>query len=225
MKTWLQSKAGNYVATGRSRYSGTPDLWMVKFNDAGDTVWTRSFGGTGWDKGWAITPAFDGGYVACGYTASFGAGSYDMWMIKVSQDGDSLWSRTFGYGGREEARAIALAPDGGFFLGGYSSSLSETYDDAWIVRTDSMGNYMWDIDLAGEFQLVVFDLLATDDGGVIACGHDDPGSGGTAMFMAKVDSSGDSVWAEHWFQEHVSRANAFIALPDGGYAAAGLPVG
>ncbi|MBK6764984.1 MAG: hypothetical protein IPG71_01375 [bacterium] len=144
-------------------------------------------------------------------------------MIKVSPDGDSLWSRTFGYGGPEEGRAIALAPDGGFFLGGYSASLSQTYDDAWIVRTDSMGNYMWDKDLAGINQLGIEAFAATEDGGVIAAGRDDPaGTNGQALYMAKVDSAGDSVWARSWFQDLYRDGEALISLRDGGFAAAGV---
>ncbi|MCB9357631.1 MAG: T9SS type A sorting domain-containing protein [Calditrichaeota bacterium] len=214
---------GNYAATGVSRESGSIDFWVVKFAPNGDTLWTRSFGGsTAWDYGWAIILATDGGYAATGFTDSYGAGSSDMWLIKVSPDGDSLWSRTFGFGGLEEARAIALAPDGGFFLGGYSASLSATYDDAWIVRTDSLGNYVWDKDLAGEFQLGIEALVATEDGGVIAAGRDDPaGTNGQALYMAKVDSAGDSVWARSWFQDWYSYGRDLIQLADGGFAAVG----
>ncbi len=224
--TWFEDmiavENGNYVAIGRSRYSGSPDLWVAKFSVEGDTIWTRSFGGSAWDYGWAITLASDSGYVVCGYTDSFGAGSSDFWLIKVSQDGDSLWSRTFGFGGLEEARAIELAPDGGFFLGGYSESLSATYDDAWIVRTDSLGNYLWDKDLAGEFQLGIEALVATEDGGVIAAGRDDPaGTNGQALYIAKVDSSGDSVWARSWFQDWYSYGRDLISLPNGGFVAVG----
>lgn len=217
----ITAEDGYFIAVGRSYESSTPDLWMVKFDSSGDTLWTRSFGGTNWEYGWAVASAMDGSYVATGYTSSFGAGSYDFWLIKVSQDGDSLWSRTFGFGGLEEARAIALAADGGFFLGGYSQSLSETYDDAWIVRTDSEGNYMWDIDLAGEFQLSILALSVTDDGGVLATGFDNPGSGGTALLLAKVDSLGDSIWARSWFHEHISDAFDLLELTNGGYVAVG----
>ncbi len=216
----IEAENGDYVAVGRSNLSNSPDLWMVKFDSDGDTIWTRSFGGNGWDKGWAITEAPDGNYVACGYTNSFGAGSYDFWLIKVSQEGDSLWSRTFGFGGYEEARAIALAPDGGFFLGGYSQSLSVTYDDAWIVRTDSEGNYLWDKDLAGEFQLGIEALVATEDGGVVAAGYDSPGSG-IAMLLAKVDSTGDSVWARSWFYDWRSYGRDIKQLADGSFVAVG----
>ncbi|MCB9366050.1 MAG: T9SS type A sorting domain-containing protein [Calditrichaeota bacterium] len=213
---------GYVIGVGESNFSSSRDLWVVKLDMAGNTIWARSFGGSSWEHGWAVTQASDGGSVACGYTSSFGAGSYDMWLIKVSQDGDSLWSRTFGFGGLEEARAIALAPDGGFFLGGYSSSLSQTYDDAWIVRTDSLGNYVWDKDLAGEFQLGIEALVATEDGGVIAAGRDDPaGTNGQALYMAKVDSAGDSVWARSWFQDWYSYGRDLIQLADGGFAAVG----
>jgi hypothetical protein len=217
----LRDEDGNFVCVGESDGIGLPDLWVVKFDPLGNTLWTQTFGGTNWDRAWAVTLTLDGGYAICGFTDSFGNGSSDYWLIKVSPDGDSLWSRTFGFGGLEEARAIALAPDGGFFLGGYSSSLSETYDDAWIVRTDSLGNYMWDKDLAGEFALGIEAMVALDDGGVVAAGYDSPESGGTALYLAKVDSIGESVWARSWFQDWTSYGEDLKQLLDGSFVSVG----
>jgi len=218
-------EADNFVTIGRCFANGFSNFWMVKFNSDGDTLWTQSLGGNSSEYGWAITLAQDGGYVACGYTGSFGAGAYDSWLIKVSPDGDSLWSHSYGYYFSEETRAIARAQDGGFFLGGYTSSYSHGYDDAWIVRTDSDGNFLWDTHFASpsvEGQLDFYAIVATEDGGAVGVGQNNPAStNGQALFMGKVDSTGDSVWARSWFQSWYSYGEGLTSLSDGGFAAVG----
>jgi hypothetical protein len=62
---------------------------LVKTNKYGDTLWTRTYGGAGNDEGWAVQQTSDGGYIIAGRTDSFGAGSYDVYLIKTDSLGRS----------------------------------------------------------------------------------------------------------------------------------------
>lgn len=58
--------------------------------------WEKTFGGSGFDEGYCVQEASDGGYVIAGYTDYYGAGGYDVYLIRTDSDGNTLWEKTFG---------------------------------------------------------------------------------------------------------------------------------
>lgn len=215
---------GYYVAVGTSWHTTAEnsDLFLVKFDGDGNIIWTRMYGGLGFDDGTSVVLAQDSNYVACGIYSAGTLDPSDYFMIKVSQEGDSLWSRTFGSVDQDEVtEAIARAGDGGFFLGGSADRQDTPYIDAWVIRTDDQGNLIWQTLLPADYMLHIESALATEDDGVIVSGYENFSTGGSGMYMAKLNSNGDSVWARSWAHEHSSWATDLIELSDGGYAAVG----
>src|SRR6266511_2675296 len=78
----------------------------------------RAIGGTGIDDAYSIIQTTDGGYVAAGYTTSFGAGNYDMYIVKLDGFGTLQWTRTIGGTGNEYAHSIVQTTDGGYVVAG-----------------------------------------------------------------------------------------------------------
>jgi len=60
------------------------------------SMWSQTYGGTGSDSVEVFIQTSDGGYALAGYTNSFGAGSYDYWLVKTDADGNMQWNRTYG---------------------------------------------------------------------------------------------------------------------------------
>src|SRR5262245_60652205 len=84
-QAFRQTNDGGYIITG---YTGNPfDVFLVKTNFAGDTLWTRTYGGVDLDAGSSVILTSDGGYAVVGWTLSFGAGSSDIYLIKTDCDG------------------------------------------------------------------------------------------------------------------------------------------
>ncbi len=81
---------GGYIVTGftSSFGAGGMDVWLLKLNASGDTLWTRTFGGPNNDFGWVVDRTSDGGYIVGGTTYSFGAGAGDIYLIKTDANGN-----------------------------------------------------------------------------------------------------------------------------------------
>jgi len=147
------------------------NAWLVKTDSLGNHEWNRAIGGTDVDRAHAVQQTADGGYIIAGYTGSFGAGLYDMLLVKTDPSGNQDWLQTFGGAGRDYAQAVHQTTDGGYIVGGYTLSYGAGGDDVWLVKTDSDGNEEWSQTYGGDSSDVAYSVRQTNDGGYIAAGH------------------------------------------------------
>ena len=88
------SDEGFILAGYRGRYGG--DIWVLKLNNNGDVLWEKTYGGSNYEEAHSIQQTTDGGYIVAGHTRSFGAGNYDIWVLKLASDGNIIWQKTYG---------------------------------------------------------------------------------------------------------------------------------
>ena len=147
------SLSGFVVGDKSEASRGVRDYWVVKIDAAGNKLWDKTFGGSGDDWLYSIVPSPDGGYLLGGYSESGISGDKseasrgfdDYWVVKIDAAGNKLWDKTFGGTGDDELYSIAPSADGGYLLGGYSSSglgadkseASRGSFDYWLVKIDA----------------------------------------------------------------------------------------
>jgi hypothetical protein len=119
--------------------AGAADIWLIRTNANGDTLWTRTFGGDTADLGHSVAQTADHGFILCGQTASFGAGNYDAWLIKTDSTGDTLWTRTFGGGSDDVGYSVQPTTDGGYIMAGKTKSIGAGGEDFCLIKTDASG--------------------------------------------------------------------------------------
>jgi hypothetical protein len=140
---------GGYIVAGSTESfgAGDEDVWVLKLNAQGGIVWQKTYGGEKADYAWAIRQTKDGGYVVAGTTASFGEGSFDIWVLKLSQDGTVIWDKTYGGKGEESDYfrhiPIEQTSDGGFIVAGSTRSFGAGDEDFWIFKLSAEGTIIW----------------------------------------------------------------------------------
>ncbi len=208
---WTKTYGVNYWAVGNSVYqtsdegyiivgstnsfgAGEDDVWLLKTDENGDTSWTRTYGGITGEEGYSVQQTNDGGYIIVGYTDSFGAGEDDIWLIKTDDNGDTLWTRTYGGSNDEEGFSVWQTTDSGYVIAGYTNSFGAGEDDVWIIKTNTNGDTLWTKTVGGESSDYGESIQQTADGGYIVTGYTNSfGAGEEDVWLIKLDADSPSI--------------------------------
>jgi len=140
-KSVVQTTDGGYAVVGltESFGAGNDDLFFIKFSSTGLVEWSRAVGGAYDDEGYSVVQTTDGGYVVAGITGSYGAGSFDFFLVQFNSSGSVVWSRAIGGASVDWGKSVVQTTDGGYAVVG----LTESYGierDLFLVKFDSDGN-------------------------------------------------------------------------------------
>ncbi len=187
----VQADDGGFVMAGFSESvdfdisdsKGSYDFWVVKIDVHGNLLWQRSFGGSGIEISQDIAKTSDNGYVITGNTFSNDTdiaknnGESDIWLIKIDDEGNLVWERTFGGTLFDAAQSVRTCSDGGFMVTGNSKSndvdliQNEGENDIWLVKTDSEGHMVWQKTFGGSGIDFGFDTFENADKSIIVVGE------------------------------------------------------
>jgi hypothetical protein len=188
-----QTTDEGYIIAGYTHFgSNGNDVYLVKTNAAGDTLWTRRYGGTGDDVGYSVQQTTDGGYIIAGQTKSFGAGGYDVYLIKTDSLGHSLWAKPYGGTKDDVGRSVQQTTDGGYIVTGQTRSFGADSGDVYLVRTNASGDTLWTRTYGGTGDDAGNSVQQTSDGGYIVAGWTTRigGPGDYDVYLIKTDADG-----------------------------------
>lgn len=183
---------------------GESDMVVMKFTPNGLPLWTRRFGGSGTDEGWALTTVPDGGVIAVGYGASPdisslpNLGGKDSYAVRYDANGTELWRKSYGAGSDDELWGISPAGNGNLLVFGSTRSIIPGTEnlgskDGWIVNMDPSGNIVWQAKRGGSGDDQVNAVLRYGNTGIWATGHS------TSTNMANTANKGsDDYWLSYF---------------------------
>jgi len=188
-----QTSDGGYIVAGwtNSFGAGELDYWVLKLNSSGDISWQRTYGGVSSEEANSIYQTSDGGYIVAGYTLSFGAGNFDILILKLDSNGDIEWQNTYGGPLDEDAFSIREISDNGFAIAASSNSFGAGNADALIMKLNNLGNIIWQNTYGGAFDEYALSIQQTSDGGYAIGGVSASfGAGGNDLWVLKLNSQG-----------------------------------
>ena len=220
----LQTSDGGYAAVGytSTETAGYFDVYLIRTDPAGDTLWTRKYGGIDYDYGYALEEVPGGGFIIAGRTSSYGKGWRSAYFIRTDADGDTLWTSVHGGWGKDEAYSVVALDGGGYLAAGYTESYGAGGRDVWLLRLDSAGDTVWTRTYGGALDERAEDLRRTTDKGFIMAGRSNSFSQSLYdMYLVKIDAAGDTLWTRTYGGAAMEHAYSVGQTMDGGFVIAG----
>ena len=193
---YTKSNNGDVIKT----HAGA-DVLITKIDASGNTVYSKTIGGSLDDFGYSIIRTSDNNYVISGYSGSAdfdvpsNQGFHDFYIVKINENADIIWSKSYGFSSHDHAHKIIQTQDGGFFVAGFSDysgiigapdngeghtighkatnpySVQHGVGEFMGIKLDAQGDFLWYRYYGGTQNDRVNDIVETNDGGIIMVGY------------------------------------------------------
>ncbi len=187
-----QTSDGGYAIIGEtnSKGNGGKDLYLLKTNSTGDTIWSKTFGTSSDEIGRSLYITSDGGYILLGYQDSTGG---NLFLVKTDALGNEQWHKYYGGTGWDMGHSVQQTSDGGYVLAGRKEDLGLNTNDMYCIKTDNVGIVQWEYTYPKGFISDANSVEQTFDGGYILLGSTTDTIGGifdSDMYLVKIGSNG-----------------------------------
>ena len=190
-KSLQQTFDGGFIITGYNATGiGSCDLYLVKTDADGDTLWTKGFNESGSNVacyGNDVKQTNDNGFIIAG-EVEYNVDDSDIFLVRTDEYGNTLWTKTFGDIPDCGAESIQQTNDGGFIMSGWKHEIGSGHYDIYILKTDSNGDSLWSKSFGGTYDDIAYDLVEDSEGEFIVTGYTDsyPLPGNYSAFLLKL---------------------------------------
>ncbi len=142
---------GGYILLGTTNSfgAGNTDFYALKLDSSCRFKWSRCYGGTINEEGYSVVTTLDKGYAFLGFTDSYGAGGYDVFLVKTDSLGNVQWQKTYGGSNWDFGYSLKQLKDSGFLVSGVTYSYGAGNGSMYLIRTDKKGDTLWEKTVGG----------------------------------------------------------------------------
>ena len=219
-----QTSDGGYIIVGGT-YSfgaGENDVYLIKTDSEGNLQWQKAFGGSHFDYGESVKQTKDGGFIIAGSTASFGEGSYDVYLIKTDSAGNLQWQKTFGGIWYDWGYSVQQTRGGGFIIAGTTASFGGGSYDVYLVKTNPAGDMRWQKTFGGSNLDEARSVQQAKGGFIIAGFTKSFGEGSWDAYLIKTNPAGNMRWQKTFGGVGEDYGCSVKRTTDGGFVITGL---
>ena len=215
------------------------DIWAIKLNASGKKEWSKYYGGSFTDTPLGVIKTSDNGFIIAGSSDSNDVditnnkGSYDFWVIKISDDGSLVWEKNFGGSEIDEARGITATNDGNFIVVGDTRSSDVDISsnngaaDVLVLKISNEGNLIWEKTIGATGFDVARSVTKTKDNGFIISGSSRSSDNGFTnqgkndALLLKINNQGNLEWKQTFGGSEIDFLYDAIELEDNSIIAVG----
>jgi hypothetical protein len=162
----------------------------------GQVAFYNRYTGSNFDQGRGMVQLPDDGYAVTGSHAAFNASS-NAYIIRIADNGDYLWSKTYGTSGTERGQRIFYEQGTGFWVMGYANNPQTASFDFYAFQTDEDGELLWESNYGTADWERLWDAVRLDNGDFILVGEKTGDlSDNEDMFLVRITENGDEVWTQ-----------------------------
>jgi len=216
----IESSDETYLIVGEtSSYgAGSHDIWLIKTDRDGDTLWIRTYGGSSYESANLVIETSDQAYLIVGETSSYGLGIQDIWLVKTDRDGDTLWTRTYGGNSWEEASSVIETSDQAYLIAGTSGS----NNNILLIKTDMNGDTLWTRTYGGDSMESACEVIETSDQAYLIAGRTiSADTDNWDIRLIKTDMNGNVLWTQTYGGSGMESVGSVIETSDQNYLIAG----
>lgn len=241
--TWIKTYGGNrndkaldmiqtpdygFMIIGSTSSYGfdNSQMYFLKLDSIGDIMWSKSHGGPGQEWGTSVIHTSDGGYLGVGYTNSWGAGGFDIFMVKLDSNGNLEYEKVRGGADWDFGWDVIEVSPGEYVIAAETQSFGDGDADAWIVKyNENTDVFEWET-IIGDSTYENFKAVAKGaNGEIIAAGSGiaiDSGRVDEDVMLTKFDSLGNEIWTKFYGDTLQDYANDIIYMSNGNYSITGV---
>jgi len=212
--------AGNI---GEQQLGQSASVWVVKVDGNGEKVFEKAFKKDAWNEARAIALAGDSGFWVSGFTGSFHPkGRKHGFVIKLDKSGEKVFEKILDNGYWKWPKAMTVTSDGGVVIAGVSRQSRGSSEDFWVIKLDGSGNRLWEKDLGGDGDDLVYGVAEDEDGNIAAVGvTGSKGAGGADLWVILFDENGAQKWEKVLGGKKDEGGRGIARAHDGGWIVAG----
>lgn len=251
-----EGKNGEYIVVGvtynnygnnsgdiTNIHGGFSDALVTKLDANGNKVWVKAFGGSEVDEAWSVAATPDGNFIVAGFSGSQDGdvpkkmGYDDFWIMKIDTDGKIIWSKTYGSTSEDQAHAVAVTPDGGCVVTGFTEGNNGDVEgnnnnqyNLWILKLDASGSKQWTKMYGGSNVDGASGITSCPDGGYAITGYSRSNDGDVTghhgnsnmdIWVLKIDGQGNKQWDKSFGGTNDDYGQSIMCTANGGLVVSG----
>jgi len=187
-----------------------------------ELAWYRLYGIGKENFAYSIQQTSDGGYIVAGFTDSKTINKKDVYILRLDENGNKLWEKSYGGEGEDVAYSIYQTRDGEYIVAGYSESFGAGGKDFCLLKLDDKGNKIWGKTYGSKDDEVAYSIEEAVDEGYIVVGYKASfWTGKSDVYVIKLDKDGNKIWERTYGGSDNDVAHSIQKTLDGGYVVAG----